>query len=47
MLLADGPACLQRNDVFDWFGGKDEYLKLHLDWVSDARSKWFAVDDID
>jgi putative transposase len=47
ILLADTPTSLQRDVVLDWFGGKDEYLNLHADWVSDARSKWFAEDDFD
>ncbi len=33
--------------VLDWFGGTDQYLKLHSQWVTDAQSKWFAEDDPD
>jgi len=34
-ILADKPTFLQRDMVLDWFGGKDEYIKLHLDWATD------------
>jgi len=47
IILADKPTSLQRDTVLDWFGGKEEYLKLHSDWVTDAQSKWFAEDDFD
>jgi REP element-mobilizing transposase RayT len=47
VLLSDKPTKLQRDIVFDWFGGKDGYLKLHEEWVTDADSKWFAEDDYD
>jgi len=47
VLLSDKPTKLQRDVVFDWFGGKDGYLKLHEEWVTDADSKWFAEDDYD
>ncbi len=46
-LLADKPTRLQRAHVLDWFGGKQRYLDLHAQWVSDADSKWFAADDED
>ena len=47
VLLAGKHAFLDRDVVLDWFGGRDEYLNLHADWVSDAKSKWFAGDDFD
>jgi putative transposase len=47
VLLSDKPTKLQRDTVLDWFGGKDGYLKLHEDWVTDADSKWFTEDDFD
>ncbi len=47
ILLADTPTHLARNVLFDWFGGREEYLNLHAEWVDDARSKWFAGDDFD
>ncbi len=46
-LLADKPTRLQRATVLDWFGGKEGYLKRHEEWVTDAKSKWFAEDDYD
>lgn len=45
VLLSDKPTKIQRDIVLDWFGGKDGYLKLHEEWVTDAESKWFAKDD--
>lgn len=47
VLLSDKPTKLQRDVVFDWFGGKEGYVKLHEEWVTDANSKWFAEDDYD
>ncbi len=47
VLLSDKPTRLHRDVVFDWFGGKEGYLKLHKEWVTDANSKWFADDDYD
>ena len=47
IMLADKPTYLQRDIVLDWFGGRDEYLELHSEWVTDARSKWFVEDDFD
>lgn len=47
VLLSDKPTKLQRDAVLDWFGGKEGYLKLHEEWVTDADSKWFAEDDYD
>ncbi len=46
VLLSDKPTKIQRDIVLDWFGGKDGYLKLHEEWVTDAKSKWFARDDL-
>jgi REP element-mobilizing transposase RayT len=47
-IILDGkPTLLKRKSVLDWFGGKEEYLRLHSDWVGDAQSKWFAKDDFD
>lgn len=47
VFLSDKPTKLQRDTVLDWFCGKDGYLKLHEEWVTDADSKWFAEDDYD
>ena len=47
-IIADEkPTKLQREIVLDWFGGKDGYLKLHEEWVTEAESKPFAEDDND
>jgi putative transposase len=47
VLLSEKPTPLKRDLVFDWFGGREQYLDLHAQWVTDAQSKWFAPDDID
>ena len=47
VLLSDKPTKLKRDFVMDWFGGEQEYLDLHEQWVSDAEAKWFAEDDYD
>ena len=47
IILSDVKTSVNRGEVLRWFGNKDEYLRLHTDWVSDAQSKWFAEDDID
>jgi putative transposase len=47
IILSDVKTSVNRSEVLRWFGNKEEYLKLHKDWVSDAQSKWFAEDDID
>jgi putative transposase len=47
VLISDQPTKLQREIVLDWFGGKQEFLDLHEQWVKDANSKWFAGDDND
>lgn len=47
IILGDTKTSVNRSEVLRWFGNKEEYLRLHADWVSDAQSKWFAEDDID
>ncbi len=47
VMLTNDPTCIQREAVLDWFGGRDQYRDLHAGWVTDARSKWFAGDDLD
>ncbi len=47
IILAEKPTKLKRDVVLDWFGGKESYLELHKQWVSDADAKWFAEDDYD
>ncbi len=46
-LLLDKPTKLKRAVVMDWFGGRQGFLKLHEQWVSDADARWFAEDDYD
>jgi len=47
ILLTDRHTFLKRGEVMEWFGGKESYLDLHHDWVTNAQSKRFAVDDLD
>jgi hypothetical protein len=47
ILISDQPTKLQRQTVLDWFGGKQPYLDLHAQWVTEAASKWFAEYDTD
>jgi putative transposase len=43
--LSDLPTHLQRDAVLNWFGGKTQYLKLHTEWVADAKVRWLVEDD--
>ena len=47
IILTDTKTSVNRSAVMDWFGNKEEYLKLHEHWVTDAESKWFSEDDFD
>ena len=47
IILSDTKTSVNRSAVMDWFGNKEEYLKLHEHWVTDAESKWFSEDDYD
>jgi len=47
VLLSEKPTKLNRDVVMEWFGGKQEYLDLHSQWVTDADAKWFVEDDYD
>jgi hypothetical protein len=47
IILAEKPTKLKRDTVLDWFGGKESYLELHQQWVSDADAKWFVENDYD
>jgi hypothetical protein len=47
IILSDAKTSVNRSEVLRWFGNKEEYLRLHTNWVSDAQSKWFAEDDFD
>ncbi len=47
IILSEKPTYLQRAEVLEWFGGKDQYLKRHEQMVSVAASKLFIVEDED
>lgn len=47
ILVSEESTFLQRTEVLDWFGTKQEYLNLHQEWMLEAQSKWFAGDDYD
>jgi REP element-mobilizing transposase RayT len=47
IIPAEKPTKLNRGLVLDWFGGKEQYFKLHRDWVNEAQNKWFSENDDD
>ena len=47
IILSDRKTSVNRNKVMERFGNREEYLKLHAHWVTDAESKWFAEEDYD
>ena len=47
ILLTDQKTSVNRSKVMEWFGNREEYVKLHGQWVTDAESKWFAEEDYD
>jgi putative transposase len=47
IILSEKHTNLKRSEVLEWFGGKQSYLELHEQWVTDAQSKWFAENDYD
>ena len=47
VMLSSKHTPLKRDVVLDWFGGKEQYLTLHREWVTDAQSSAFAGDDDD
>ena len=47
VMLSEKPTKLNRSGVLDWFGGRDRYLELHKEWVTEAQSLWFAEGDLD
>jgi REP element-mobilizing transposase RayT len=47
VMLSEKPTKLNRSGVLDWFGGRDRYLELHKEWVTEAQSQWFAEGDLD
>ena len=46
-ILSEKPTQVNREVVFEWFGGKQQYLDLHQVWVDDAKAKWFISSDFD
>lgn len=47
IILSEKKTSVNRSKVMEWFGNKEEYLRLHEHWVTDAESKWFAEEDFD
>lgn len=47
IILSEKKTSVNRDKVMEWFGNRDEYLKLHEHWVTEAESKWFSEDDFD
>ena len=47
IILSEDHTLLKRSEIFDWFGGKENYTRSHADWVSEAESAKFAGNDID
>lgn len=47
IILSNKKTSVNRSQVMEWFGNRDEYLRLHEHWVTDAESKWFAEEDFD
>ena len=47
IILTEKKTSVNRGKVLEWFGNRDEYLKLHEHWVTDAESKWFSEEDFD
>jgi REP element-mobilizing transposase RayT len=45
VLLSDGPTKLARNAVMDWFGDRENYLRMHDKWVIEADIKWAHGDE--
>jgi putative transposase len=47
IMLSEKPTHLQRVQVLEWFGGKQQYIKRHAEMVSEADNKWLAEEDED
>ncbi len=45
LILSGRPGVIQRDAVIEWFGGEQQYIRLHAEWVTDSQSKWFSSDD--
>ena len=46
-LLSEKSSRLQRERVLAWFGSRDDFTRLHTEWIQDLESSAFAPDDID
>jgi REP element-mobilizing transposase RayT len=44
-LCSGDPTRLQQEAVMAWFGGRDNFIRMHADWISERESAWFAADD--
>ena len=38
---------VNRREVMNWFGTREDYLSLHDQWVTDAQARWFVESDVD
>jgi hypothetical protein len=47
IILTNQRSVVNRLLVMKWFGTRDVYLALNQEWVTNAQSQWFAVDDFD
>jgi len=49
ILIADQPTKLRRDTFLDWFGGKQQYLDVHEQWVTEAKvsglQRTITIDD--
>lgn len=45
--LSQKPTNMQQASVLEWFGGRDQYLGLHSQWMTESQSEWFVEDDPD
>lgn len=47
VILNEKPNGINRQELMKWFGGRENYLSLHNQWVTDAQAKWFAGSGFD
>ncbi|RJP46352.1 MAG: hypothetical protein C4583_19065 [Anaerolineaceae bacterium] len=47
IILSEKRTSISRNEVMKWFGSKDDYLRMHEQWVEGANSHWLSEDDFD
>jgi len=46
-LVTGKPSRLQRERLLAWFGSRDDFARLHTEWIRERESRAFAPDDID